>query len=240
MMPTTESKVPVLKLALAVMAALGVLSLPFAQETKTAAPSEPDNEYIGATKCKNCHQTAAAGNQYKTWTAMKHSQAYELLASEPAKNYAAARGIDDAQKSEKCLKCHVTAFGEPKERVKKGFKPEQGVQCEACHGPGNNHLKARFAAAGVSEGEVLAYTVIPDEEIIKKPTQATCLKCHNDESPGFKSFCFHERMAKIRHLNPLKPRTAEERAALLLCGCGDECACVNGCADDGCGVPPPG
>jgi hypothetical protein len=37
-------------------------------------------------------------------------------------------------------------------------------------------------------------------------------------------------------MNPKKPRTDAEKAAILACGCGEACGCVEKCAD-GCGVP---
>jgi hypothetical protein len=198
------------------------------------------NRYIGAAKCKNCHQAKESGDQYGVWLQEKHPKAFETLASDKAKAYAKERGIADPQKSEKCLKCHVTAYGEPKENLHRSFDPKLGVQCETCHGPGEKHLKARMAAAAEEEQEgekkPAAYTAIPDDEVVKSPPMKTCLQCHNDESPGFKPFCFHKAAADIRHVNPQKPRTAEEKAAILVCGCG-ECACRDGCAD-GCGVPP--
>jgi len=238
MRPEHEWKVTGRKLALVAAVALGALSLPFARGTDTAGRQPAENQYIGASKCKNCHQSDAAGNQYEAWMGMKHAQAFEVLASDVAHKYGKERGVEDPQKSAECLRCHVTAYGEPAERIKKGFKPDLGVQCETCHGPGNLHMKARFKAAAGADSEGSGYTTIPDDEIIKKPAQETCLKCHNEESPGFQPFCFHERVSKIRHLNPLKPRTPEEQAALLVCGCGEECGCAHGCGE-GCGVPPP-
>lgn len=198
------------------------------------------NRYVGAQRCKTCHQASESGDQYGAWQKEKHAQAYEALASDKAKEYAKAAGIADAQKSDKCLKCHMTAFGEPKENLHRSFDPKLGVQCETCHGPGENHVKARMAAAATADESVKApaYVAIPDDEVIKSPGMKTCLGCHNDESPGFKPFCFHKFKADIRHLNPLKPRTAEEKAALLVCGCGDACACKDGCVDGKCGVPP--
>lgn len=211
------------------------------ESTVTAASAE--NRYIGAAKCKNCHQSKESGDQYGVWQKEKHAKAYEELASDKAKAYGKERGVDEPQKSDKCLKCHVTAFGEPKEKLHRSFDPKLGVQCETCHGPGENHLKARMAAAAAEEGKAdakkeAAYSKIPDDEIEKNPTMKTCLKCHNEESPGFKPFCFHKFVGEIRHLNPQKPRTKEEKDALLVCGCGDKCACKTGCEDGKCGVPP--
>jgi len=208
----------------------------------TAQDTAKPNRYIGAAKCKNCHSFEAAGDQYGAWEKSKHSTAWRRLAEAPAKEAAAKLGIDDPQKSERCLKCHTTAFDAPKERIKKGFDMEQGVQCETCHGPGEQHMKARFAAAAMEEepeeGVVAKYVRIPTDEMIFSPPMKTCLGCHNDESPSFKPFCFYERVPEIRHINPLKPRTPSELDALLVCGCKEPCGCVNGCPEGGCGIPP--
>jgi hypothetical protein len=202
-------------------------------------PVAAKNRYIGAAKCKNCHGAAESGDQFGAWQKEKHPNAYRELASEKATEYGKARGIAEPQKSEQCLKCHVTAFGVAKEELHKSFDPTLGVQCESCHGPGENHLKARMAAAAEApEGEAPKYAAIPSEEIIANPTMQTCLGCHNEESPSFKPFCFHKFREDIRHLNPLKPRTEAERAAILVCGCGTTCACKNGCEDGKCGVSP--
>ncbi len=198
--------------------------------------SAADNKYIGADKCKSCHGSAESGDQHSLWKGMDHAKAFDVLASEGAKKLAAAKGIADPQKADECLKCHVTAFGVPEDQIKKGFNRAQGVQCEACHGPGEQHMKVRFAAAAKGEtGQ--GYVQIPPDELVAKPGQEKCLECHNDQSPSFKSFCFHLRNAEIRHLNPKKPRAEGE---LLVCGCGSACSCAKGCPDDGCGVPSGG
>ena len=33
------------------------------------------------------------------------------------------------------MRCHVTAHGVDEKLIKRGFKIEDGVQCETCHGP---------------------------------------------------------------------------------------------------------
>lgn len=222
-------------------ALFGLIGLALAANGPEVVIKKP-NRYIGAAKCMNCHQAKAAGDQWTAWQDAKHSKAFEVLASDEAKRVAKELGIDDPQKSDKCLKCHVTGHGLDKELFKKGFKPEHGVQCETCHGPGEEHLRARFRAAAeapeLPEGEVAPYIVVPADEIIVSPAREVCYGCHNEKSPSFKSFCYFERVSKIRHLDPRKPRTKEQRAAMLVCGCGDSCACVHECPDDGCGVPP--
>ena len=227
---------------------LGLFLLPVLWGSSAAAP-EPwsaPNTYIGAGKCEKCHRAEASGNQWAAWGEAEHSHALEALSSDEAKKIAAERGIADASKSDECLKCHVTAFGAPEKEFKKSFSREDGVGCESCHGPGNDHARARFRAANEADEEEEGfgdeepeptYAEIPAGEIGMEITRELCVKCHNDESPTYKPFCFYERVAKIRHLNPLKPRTTEERAALLVCGCGDTCKCDHDCTE-ACAVPP--
>jgi len=227
---------------LAALALLGVVLAQGAGEKKAATATAAAGKFIGAEKCKNCHQSESTGNQYGSWHGAGHAKAFETLASDQAKEIAKAKGIADPQKSDQCLKCHTTAFGVAADLVKKGFDPKLGVQCESCHGPGENHVKARFAAAAKSGGEegfgdekgaAPAYQKLPEGELGPDVDQKTCLGCHNGESPTFKPFCFYERSAKIAHPDPRKPRTAEEK---LVCGC-EKCGCEHGCEAGKCGVP---
>jgi len=224
------------------------LALPLLSSSSSVS-SEPAvaGKYIGSKKCESCHKDEAGGNQWGAWEAAGHSKAFEVLLGDDAKKIAAERGIADASKSDECLKCHVTAFGVDKKLFKKSFDPEAGVGCESCHGPGDDHARARFRAANEAEDEEegfgdeeeaeATYTKLPDGEIGMGFSREDCVKCHNKESPTYKPFCYYERIAKVRHLNPLKPRTAEEKAAMLVCGCGEACECDHDCKE-GCGVPP--
>lgn len=231
----TSKKSLGVKLSLAVLAVASVLGLVQAEPGRQQKPAQA-NKYIGAEKCKNCHQAEASGNQYGIWEKEPHSKAFETLASDAAKKIAQEKGIEDPQKSDQCLRCHMTAFGVPADAIKKGFDGK-GVQCEACHGPGDLHVKARFAAAakaGDDEGfgdEAPAYQQIPADEIVAKVDEATCVKCHNEESPTFKPFCYYHRAAAIRHHDPRKPRPEGE----MECGC-PTCSCKTGGEGHECGV----
>jgi hypothetical protein len=167
--------------------------------------SVDDNRYVGQRVCKNCHSKAEKGEVHEKWLATPHAKAFETLASDAAKKIAKEQGIEDAQKSDKCLECHVTAFGVNAKLIKKGFKAEDGVQCETCHGPGEEHFKIRFKAS--SGGE---QPPIGADEIHSERDAASCKKCHNERSPTYKEFCFKEMMGKIEHLDPRKERSPEE------------------------------
>jgi hypothetical protein len=133
------------------------------------------HEYVGAKKCKSCHKKDAIGNQYGVWLDSKHAKAFENLASDKAKEWASEAGVADAQADEKCVKCHVTAYGAPEELVSKKFDRTLGVQCESCHGAGKDFRKKKIMVdreLAISKG-----LIIPDEEL--------CTKCHNDESPAW-------------------------------------------------------
>jgi hypothetical protein len=187
--------------AVVILIVAGAVSLVFAQAAGA--------KYVGVDKCKNCHSSDKKGNQYAKWKTEDHAKAYEKLAEPAAKEAGKKLGVDDPQKSDKCLKCHTTAAGVPKDQLEASFKPEE-VQCEACHGPGGNHVKARLAASaegGDALGEKGAEgpAKLGAGEILI-PTADTCTKCHQKESPTFKSFNFDEMKKKIAHPDPRKAK----------------------------------
>src|SRR5258708_7674719 len=119
------------------IAMLGLVTVALASTT----PAEPAqakkvNHYIGAAKCKNCHSTPENGAQFDVWMKSKHAEAFKTLGSDAAKKIATEKKIEDAQKDDKCLKCHVTGFGLAEDQFKKGFDRTAGLQCAHCHGPG--------------------------------------------------------------------------------------------------------
>lgn len=144
------------------------------------APANAQNEYIGAAKCKMCHNKPPQGEQFKKWAASPHANAMKSLKGDEAKD-------------PKCLKCHSTAFGLTLSDTQT-ITVAEGVSCESCHGAGSKYKspaimkdQAKSIAAGM---------IIPDEKL--------CKKCHNAESPNFKGFDYKTYSAKIAHPNPSK------------------------------------
>jgi hypothetical protein len=180
-------------------------ALPFLLGAVRGASAE-ENKFVGAEKCKNCHSTDAKGNPYAVWSKAKHSHAFATLATPEAKKVAAEKKIDDPQKSEACLVCHVTAFGVPADQKHKKFDETQGVQCESCHGPGGNHVKARLMAAEADDTKVQQ---VGKDEIVRQVPAETCKKCHNEKSPSYKSFCFKKSAKAIAHLDPRRNHPAD-------------------------------
>lgn len=150
-------------------------------------------QYVGSEKCKSCHMNKAKGDAYGVWKASKHCQAFATLATEQSKAVAKKLGIADAQKSAKCLKCHVTAASAPAAAREASFKQEEGVGCEVCHGPGSEYKAMRVMRA-LAKGTQDAKAVGFD-----KGDKSKCVTCHNAQSPTWKGFKPEEDYKKIAH-----------------------------------------
>ena len=153
-----------------------------------------DHEFASVKKCALCHKKPEQGEQLRIWEESHHAKAFATLGTPEAKEAAAKLGIDDPQKSGKCLKCHSTAYGFTEEVVSTAIPVEEGVSCESCHGPGKDYMK-KSVMEDIEQAKA-AGLIIPDE--------STCVKCHNQESPTFKPFNFQERWDKIKHPIPGK------------------------------------
>lgn len=152
---------------------------------------DPAN-YVGVKTCGICHKQAESGNQLGKWQASPHAKAFETLGTPAAKETGKKLGVDDPQKSGKCLKCHSTAYNFTESVATEKIKPEDGVTCESCHGPGKKYMtkstmedRQKAIAAG------LIY-----------PATESCKLCHNPESPTFKGFDEKTYFEKIAHPDP--------------------------------------
>jgi hypothetical protein len=142
-----------------------------------ASAADGEHDYVGVAKCKTCHKKEGIGNQYGAWLDTKHAKAFETLASDQAKEWGAEAGVDDPQTDEKCVKCHVTAYGVPEDRLSIKFDKTLGVQCEACHGAGKDYRKKK----------IMVDLELAKSKGLKQPKAEDCIVCHNDESPAWKS-----------------------------------------------------
>ena len=137
-----------------------------------------DAKYIGAAKCKMCHNKADKGGQFAEWSAGPHAKAMASL-----------KGAE--LKDPKCLKCHSTAASVDQGLVA-SITVAEGVSCETCHGPGS-----LYKTASIMKDQKMAMA-----KGLILPTEKVCKKCHNEESPHYKGFNFKEYSAKIAHDDP--------------------------------------
>lgn len=152
-----------------------------------ATAEEPAAAFVGADACKKCHF-----KQHASWKKTGMAKTFESLKPGQAVEKKKAAGLDpaaDFTKEAKCLKCHTTGYGTPSgypappaegqtcppgdvERM----KLNEGVTCEACHGPGSLY--------GPHKKDHPEYKF---EDIAKlgahKVTADTCMPCHVKECP---------------------------------------------------------
>ena len=155
--------------------------------------SAQTSKYIGADKCKLCHNKPTKGEQYNKWKDNVHAHALESLSSQKSLDIAKKLGIADPTTDAKCVKCHST-YHMADAKLLGGIKATEGVSCESCHGPGSN-----FKSPTIMKNRKLAMAsglIIPTKEV--------CVGCHNSESPTFKSFDYEASLAKIAHPDPSK------------------------------------
>ncbi|MEW6319726.1 MAG: multiheme c-type cytochrome [Acidobacteriota bacterium] len=133
-----------------VLACLAIVA-PAAAQTSAAA----DDVFAGADACRPCHVAI-----HEAWSRTKHARALRSLSAA-------------YQAREECVTCHITALpGTVAAQL--GAPRHPNVQCEACHGPGRDHVATQPALAG----------------LVARPGEAVCVTCHNAKSPSFKGFFF--------------------------------------------------
>ena len=118
--------------------------------------------FLGDSNCAACHRPFMEG-----WRDSRHAGAFNTLEN------------TGKSKDPECVKCHTTGYGEEGGFYSVAATPGLvNVQCEACHGPGKEHV-SDFTA--------------PMNPVV----ESVCLKCHTeDNSPDFD---FRRYLEKIKH-----------------------------------------
>lgn len=154
--------------------------------------------YVGSRVCQQCHQGAEQGHQYVEWLRSRHSHAFWRLGADWALYLAALRpqfgDLVNPQGDRRCLLCHVTGAQDPDNLFVATYRREEGVTCEACHGPGSEYIKPEI----MSDRERFLGNggVIPDERV--------CRSCHRNGE----RFDFADWWPKIAH-----PRATTQSSA---------------------------
>jgi YVTN family beta-propeller protein len=128
--------------------------------------------YMGVRTCAVCHDGAGMGHQCSLWMLSKHAQAYAVLAKPESREIARLSGIpQEPQESPTCLGCHATGAHAEDWEKDDGFRVQDGVQCEKCHGRGSEYMDAetmKDRAKAVAAG-------------LHLPTMEDCLVCHREK-----------------------------------------------------------
>jgi hypothetical protein len=148
--------------------------------------------YVGSKACRQCHSGGERGGPYVQWLQSRHAHAYWRLGSDWALYLARLRphyrDLETPISDDRCLLCHTSGAQDPDSLFADGYRVEEGVSCEACHGPGSEYIDPKVMA---DRGAFLANGgVIPDE--------STCRSCHRAGD----RFDFATWWPKIAHPTP--------------------------------------
>jgi hypothetical protein len=245
-MPTTLHRGLLARLILACLAVLVWSLAPGRRGSLAAPPAKEDNGsagngkamYYGSGSCKACHSPPAVGTdlvqatEYKTWSEQdKHSQAYHKLTEQRAVQIGKRMGISEVWKDDRCLNCH--AANVPRELRAEGasaFRIEDGVSCDACHGPASKwfgpHILESWRTTPWDKKEALGMRDVRDS--VKR--SRLCLSCHvgnvaerklvthemyaagHPPLPGFEIATFSDKMP--RHWRYLKVKGPKIQAIM--------------------------
>ena len=150
-----------------------------------AAESGKEPMYLGAQACGQCHDGPSMGHQFSIWRLSAHAQAYASLALPEAKPITELSGItEEPHKAKQCLGCHATAAEAEDWEMAEGFHLEDGLQCEACHGPGSEYATK----------EVMMDRMHAMMHGLKMPAKDDCMVCHRAKGS-------HDRVLKKKPFN---------------------------------------
>jgi len=155
--------------------------------------TRPGAKYVGNEVCGTCH-----AREYKKWLGTRHSRSWVMLGmaekADRVKSYFNVKSLTP-QNSAICLKCHGTAADTPAEFRLPTFHVEEGVQCETCHGPGEQYVSKEVMK---NKQEAISLG-------LRMPTKEVCLNCHkvkpSHEFMNKKPFDFEEMYKKIAHMH---------------------------------------
>ncbi len=149
-----------------------------------ATPPSVPGHYDGVASCANsgCHGSTqplnaahVLQNEYYTWLSKdRHAQAYNVLFSDRSARVAHNMRLKGkAYQETVCLDCHTTNV--PTRLISGKVDVEDGVQCEACHGPASG-WRAEHTQAGWTHEQSVARGMT---DLRNLPVRASgCLSCH--------------------------------------------------------------
>jgi hypothetical protein len=124
----------------------------YAQQQLRGVPGDAaGTRYLGVGACQSCH-----AEEFAIYTRTRHARAYATLASE------------FVHRDTNCVGCHVTGYGDAGGfggiRMRGSPVDLVDVQCEACHGPGEEHARDGSYASRARESCVRCHTPSDDPD----------------------------------------------------------------------------
>lgn len=146
---------------------------PKAPEGATA----PKEVYAGAQVCRECHV-----EEYRQWLGTSHARSFVSLQTATARRISeepnAYAGMPSAKMMKECSPCHARGMDAAPAEREKGFHAEDGVQCEACHGPRGLHAKSKVGEVpGAKKGEDGVVMIARSKTAVLEQ----CMDCHKEK-----------------------------------------------------------
>lgn len=156
----------------------------------TTLPYQSKDQSVGVVNCASalCHgsvrpykESGVLQTEYVTWSRVdKHARAYLVLANAQSQRIARNLGIGDPQRAKLCLDCHTHNI--PNSLRGERFQLEDGVSCEACHGPAGRWLPVHAEDGATHDGNLNAGL----HNLADPATRArVCLSCHFGNADRF-------------------------------------------------------
>jgi hypothetical protein len=162
------------------------LAIRFLRRTVHASKT-PSPRYVGSQVCLNCHRS-----QHVRWLQSRHAHAYWRLGADWAlflgRTKPHYQDLENPRTDQRCTLCHVTGAQDDDALYSETFRPEEGVSCESCHGPGSNYAEQEIMTdreAFLSNGG-------------RVPGDSACRSCHRNSD----RFDRAEWWPEIAHPNP--------------------------------------
>ncbi|MFH1108163.1 MAG: beta-propeller fold lactonase family protein [Planctomycetota bacterium] len=136
--------------------------------------------FVGRSVCLQCHSSPDANGGAASVCTLEpiplHDHSYEALQKPTAEHIAALSGVPDVPtQSRICLYCHATAADEGPRWTTDAFRTADGVQCEACHGPGSLHVRSAAGSEYANRSRA-----VPGNALIQRGDRQSCERCHVD------------------------------------------------------------
>lgn len=171
-------------LALLIMASLA-LAIGLTPSTPPATAAAPgQGTMLGVASCagSTCHgRNEADGKIVRQDELMRwqepstpggaHSRAFDILSNARSRQIAGRLGIGNAASATMCLGCHSAPAAMRGPR----FRAQDGVGCEACHGPASGWI-ANHYTVGASHQRNVALGMVPLDN--PRARASVCLDCH--------------------------------------------------------------
>ena len=181
--------------ALAAALIAGIASTTLLAATAAAPATAPlpyrgTDTSTGVVNCANslCHGSVkpikdsnVLQTEYVTWSRVdKHARAYNVLANEQSLRIARNLGIGKPSEAKLCLDCHTHNI--PKDLRGDRFRLDDGVSCEACHGPSGRWLESHVQDGATHEANLSAGLYPTSDPLARAQL---CMSCHFGNADRF-------------------------------------------------------